>query len=89
LVRARADFILWVWTSLGKSGTSYFWKGQEKRNFETIESRFTDSETVVIPWGWHGLKVPNTQNDYPDKWPNQVKKLLQVIIDVGEWYSEE
>ncbi len=89
LVRARADFILWVWTSLSESWVSYFWKQQEKRNFQSIESKFIDSETVVIPWGWHGLKVPTTHKTHPEKWPNQVKKLVQVIVDVGERYSED
>jgi len=82
IVRARVDFILWVCSILKDSHIQYFWKPQEVKGFREVDSKFENARHAVIPWWWHGLKVPKTHWANGVNWPSQTKALMKIIQEV-------
>lgn len=87
LVRARVDAILNIYARKVANGIHCIWKSAETQWFQTLHRIFSTAEYEVIPWAWHGIKVPKTHNSNAEKWPQQVKSLLKILESTREKYE--
>lgn len=80
LVRARLDLILWIWQLNLSWETIFIWPKHLRNEYKTLDWKFANMKKTIVPFWWHWIKIPETQEKDPSLWKQPVRALIDSIL---------